>query len=516
MTERAMSPGFRRLAAAVALLGCLVRLWGAGRRLDHRSLSLWHEADYTEIARSFAREDPRLLHPRIDWRRDTSGEVEMELPAMPWLAALARRAAGADERSMRLLAAAVSIAAFLLFRGLARRVLPPGAALVAAAAYALSPLAVYLATRMQPEPLMLLFVLLAAGALWRWYDEPHPGRLLAACAALAAAILLKEPAASLGLLFAWLVWRRRGWAALRDGWVYLGAAIALLPAVAWYAWAYHFWAAQGNSLGLSDEAHLVGWDVLLRRGLLGNARAEVLDVLTPLGLLLALLGLRWAARRLEPALAWYGSALVFYLVAARTAGAGWAFYYHGLSVAPACLLLGAGTAALGERRVKAGGRLPRIAAAALPALVLAALAATTLYRLAQRDGWIDAAATGVRATERRIACARQFAPLIPPDGEIAVRGIAAHDAAGHSIAYNDPTFFAFADRKGFIYPEGEGSLPTLAALARRGARYWIVAEEDLAKPSLDRAAVDRAFRRLATCPGGYALYDLAAPPADRR
>jgi hypothetical protein len=577
MAEHAASPmaaaaarvpraaAFPALTLAVLLAGCLLRLAGAGRPLDYRSLALWHEADYTEIARNFAREGMNPLYPRIDWRGDSSGKVEMELPAIPWLAAVAARTLGAGEGVMRWLSAACSIASLLLFAGLARRALPAGAALFANAAFALSPLPIYLATTMQPESAMLLLVLLAASAIWRWYEQPASGRLLAACAALAAAILEKQPAASLGLMFAWLILRRRGLAALRDGRILAGAAIALVPPLAWYAWAWRFWAIDGNSLGLSDESHLIGSDVLLRRGILGNALFEVRDVFTPLGVVLALAGLRWAWRRLEPAVAWYASALVFYWVTARTSGAGWAFYYHCLSAAPACLLMGAGVAAWRApadvaaaaaaarpfRPPSSQAALPfqeqpsaalpspvpaphavpsplarRLAATLawlLPALTLASLAAVALYRLAERDGVAGAARTEVAATRARALCAARFKAEIPADGRIAVRGLDSRDEGGHLIAGNDPTFFAFADRKGFVYEmrpwrstrTAHPGIAGLQGLARRGARYWIVAEPDLASPLLGRAEVDRAFTRLDTCPGGYALYDLQRRPEAR-
>ncbi len=530
---------WRRLAAPLILAaGCLLRLHGVDRPLDFRSLSLWHEADYTEIARNFAREDLDPLAPRIDWRGDSSGKVEMELPLLPWLSALSRRALGTDERVMRILGAALALATLLLFARLARRVLPRPGARFATACFALSPLAIYLATRMQPETAMVFFQVLAAGALWRWYEQPSTGRLLAAAAALGAAILVKEPAALLGSTFAWLIWRRLGWRALRDWRVYLAAVLALAPAVAWYAWVYRFWVVDGNSLGLSDEAHLVGLDVLLRRGLLGNARVEIVEVFTPPGLLLAAAGCRLARRRLEPAVAWYASTLLFELLAGRTAGAGWAFYYHCLAVAPACLLMGAGAQVLcdaagaGEAAGRAAGGAAgageaaeeaaveaagagrraavRRAAGLLPAAVLACLALVAGWLLARRDGLLDAASTGVAETRDRSLCAAQFAKLIPPQGRIAVSGIDGSDASGHRVAFSDPTFFAFADRKGFVYQHRDGSLATLESLRRRGARYWIVAESDVGRAGLGRAAVERTYTRLAACPGGYLLYDLAS------
>src|SRR5205807_3005406 len=170
-------------------------------------------------------------------------------------------------------------------------------------------------------------------------------------------------------------------------------------------------------------------------------------------------GWRWAWRRLEPVVAWYASALIFYVLAGRTAGASWAFYYHCLSVAPACLLMGAGTqamteraaaAALGERTaaaapgeraaVKSPGERAAAAASTAPrhsrrrpaaarvadllgAAVLLSLGAVTVYLLAERDGAVAAVHSGVEETRRRVACARQFAAAIPPGELIVVRGL---------------------------------------------------------------------------------------------
>src|SRR5689334_17080706 len=86
-------------------LGVVLRLQDAGRPLDGRSLSPWRESDYAGIARSFARESLDPLHPRVDWRADTPGFVEMELLVVPWTAGLLDRAFGADETRMRWLAA---------------------------------------------------------------------------------------------------------------------------------------------------------------------------------------------------------------------------------------------------------------------------------------------------------------------------------------------------------------------------------------------------------------------------
>jgi len=88
---------------AILLLGIALRVAWVGRPLDHRIRAPWRQADYTQIARNFAREDPNLLHPRIDWRRDGPGLVEMEFPLVPWTAGMLDRLFGYREQYLRLL-----------------------------------------------------------------------------------------------------------------------------------------------------------------------------------------------------------------------------------------------------------------------------------------------------------------------------------------------------------------------------------------------------------------------------
>ena len=165
-------------------------------------------------------------------------------------------------------------------------------------------------------------------------------------------MLAKLPAAYLGLLFTAVVLRRLGWQALRTPAVYVAALVALLPPLAWYAWADQFWRAYGLSLGFSNESHLIGWDVLLPPTFLfGIALWETLAVFSPTGWLLAVAGLRLPWPRVELPALWYAAVMAFYVIAGRTTADQWAYYYHVLSAAPGALLMGAGVAALREGRV---------------------------------------------------------------------------------------------------------------------------------------------------------------------
>ncbi len=488
----------RRAGLALLLLivlGTLPRLAFVDRPMDERTLSPWREADYAQLARSFDREGMNPLYPRIDWRGDTAGYVEMEFPALPWSAALLYRLFGYHEELLRLLSALASVAALVAFALLARRVLPPAGALFATAAFAANGLLLALAGSMQPEPLALLLTLLAAGAIYSWWESGSSAALYFACACTAAAILAKSPAAHLGLLLAWLVLRRGGRRALVDPRIYAAAALALVPPLVWYAWAYHHYLATGLSLGVSNETHWLSWEVLrdpvILRGIL---KAELQDVFGLFGVALAACALleRWA--KIEVAAVWYAAMLVLYTLTADTSGDAWAFYYHSSSIPSACLLMGFGFAALLER-----GRPPRTAAALLAALTLLSLAGRGVELIRRR-------ADQPQLAELRHCCL-ELAPHVPAEGHIVVRGGRRTDRHGHPVAYNESMAFTWMDRQGFNYAVEDFHLEHLEAIARRGGRYWLAHPVDLADEDL-RRQIERRFRRIQSC-DGYVLYDLS-------
>jgi hypothetical protein len=486
----------RRLFLAVLLAGIALRLAFVARPLDHRLRSPWRQADTFQIARNFAREDGSILHPRIDWRGDNPGLVEMEFPFFPWLGGMLFRAFGIHAAILRGLSALAEIGSLLLFASLARRLLPDGGSLLAVAAYAFNPLLLYLSTALQPEPLMLFLGLLAVVLLDRWRGRQRGLTLLCAGAALGGAILAKAPAACLGILFAWVVLRVLGLGALRRPAVYAAAALALGPPIAWYGWARHLYLLYGNSLGLSNEYPFLGLDMLFPpRFLVGLVRWETLGVLTPFGWLLLVCALSTPLAELEFPLLWYVSALIFFVVGARTTADDWAFYYHGIAVAPASVLFGAGVTAL--RRAWPG--VARVLAAGTLACLLGAAA----YLLHARDQRPD-----LEAMRR---CGLRFVAAIPEGSAIVVHGGGMYDDQGTPVAHNESMMFAWLDRRGFTYGDEELSVETLERIGARGGRFWIASPDEMRRMSA--APVRDRFQRLDQCPDGYALFDLRPRPA---
>jgi hypothetical protein len=486
-----------------------MRIAPVGRPLDHRLLAPWRESDHVQVARNFYRGDLDILYPRIDWRGDQPGYAEMEFPLLPWLGAVTARAVGYHEALLRVPSAVLGVASLALFARMALAALAPTAALVAVAAFAFNPLLVAMGSALQPDALMLFLVLLAMALVWRWDDDPTTAKLLVACGAIGAAILAKLPAAHLGIVLAYLVLRKRGLRALASPASWLGALIALVPALLWYAWARGFWERYGLSLGVSNESHLIGWDMLVPpRFLLGLLKWETLAVFTPAGWLLAAAALCAPFARTHRLLAWYAAVGVFYLVSARTSADDWAFYYHGASVAPACLLMGAGTGALVD-----GAVIPRRWARLAPwgPWLGRALAAGTILGLLSATGYLVYKRDHQRQLFEMRTCVMEFTRYVPADGKIVVRGGAMRDEYGRPVAHNESMAFAWMDRKGFNYGDDELGVATLERIAARGGRYWIVRDDEM-RPEL-RASAPLRWKRIATCEFDYVLYDLSERPA---
>jgi hypothetical protein len=519
-------PGSRLSATAllsVLLLGAIVGAVDLPRPVDGRSRELWRETDVSGIARNFTREGMNILYPRIDWRGDGPGYVEMEFPAYPYLIAVGYKVFGIHEQIGRVISYAAALITLFLFLRLAAFVLPPPAALAAGVFYALNPIVARLADAIQPEPFMLLGYVGAMYAWTRWLDDERWWWYAWALAFTAFAVLAKAPAAHIGIAFLLLAIWRRGWGVFRQGRVWAFAVVALAPAAIWYVHAHGFWTTYGNSLGVSNHHHFAGLSTFVHpRYIAGIARIELSYVWGQAGLLAVLLALTVAT--VTPGfwygLLWYVAVGVYYLVIAGTSADQWAIYYHIVSVPPAALLVGWAASVLWERlrgldarsraraAVMTAGLLVAMAgawfAADLGRAILAALAAAgviviTIVRLRAPDASLlarspiviaglasvtlatFAADAGKAVKEERharwlgeFATAQMFGRLMTPGARIVVSGNLC--VTPTESAYQQPWYLYWTDHKGFSPCIQDHSLALVQDLVGRGAQYFVVDE----------------------------------------
>jgi hypothetical protein len=439
----------------------------------------WREDDLSAIARSFHREGIDPLYPRIDWRGDGPGYVEMEPPLLSAGMAALYPVFGEEPRVGRWISWAASVAALAAFLALARDRLSPLGAGVAGLVYAVHPLAVRVAPEIRPDTLMLFGYVAGVLFFTRWLRSGSPRDQWLALAATAFAGFAKLPALHVGLLFAVLALRQRGPSAVRDPRLWRFAGAALLPAAAWHLHAYGLWREYGNSLGLSNQDHFAGVDLLTHPKPLLDVllieQAWVLPVSGALAVAVAL-ALGRFRRWLEFELWWLAAVALYLALAAPLTGQEWAYYYHVVAVPPVALLLG-GAAETFARALRAPGRSRQRRLGAVGACLLAAALLQTALRT--HEVLRERGALGEVPPHPLLVCAREFAQIVAPDSKILVTGGRCRDWAGRSKSHHRPYFFYWLDSRGWQPCREEHSIELVTATAARGAQWFVAERRDL-------------------------------------
>lgn len=506
------SPSPRALRFAPALLLAAFAALGLATAFRGIDAPDWREADIAAIARNFSRESMNPLTPRIDWRGDGPGITEMEPPLLPFAMALLEPWTGEDPRVGRLLSLAASLGGFALFLGLARERLHPLGAAVAGAFYALCPLQLSVATELRPEPWMLLGYLASIRYALRWLRFGARRDRARALAGTAFAVFAKLPALHLGLLLSALALRQRGARALRDRELWAFAGLSVLPAALWYAYARSLWLRYGNSMGLSNQDHFAGLDLLAQaRPLVGLLRTEIGQVFTLPGALAILLAAALGAwRRWRDLELWWLAALALYLVAtAPTTGEAWAAYYHVVAVPLAALMLGSAAETFVAAPASGGrGACVRAAGCALVLVALSQSLLGTSALVAQRI-------PGGAAPDALWRCAERFAESVPAGQRILVSAGRCRDAGGRRIAHNRPYLFYWMDRQGFQPCQEELSLEVVQRVAERGATFFAAERRHLRESADLEARLRGRYPVRAECDAAL-LFDLRGPPQPGR
>ena len=414
----------------------------------------WRQTQVLSIARNYHEESMNLFEPRVDSRGPWSGVTGLESPLVYYVMALGYAIFGVHPIVHRVVMLLFSLVAIF---GACRlgRVLFGSAwwGLIAAAMLIANPLFGYYSFVATPDVPMLSFLLLGLAALLRWSETQDGGSLLGGLGALLLAALLKLSSAAAWPAVAVLLARGlRGESRARRLRVLGLVAVALLPVIAWYAWARHLSAANHNfDFMLSSK---LPYPLALVPGV---ARKVLLQWLPEVYVsypqfMLALLGVEVLWRRDEKGLralfAAYGLGLLAYAVAVLPM-LDMHDYFMTPMVAPLLVLV-----LLGLHRLAGLARNLRAARWALALLVIAA-AVVGPWRALTRFG---------RSQPNRdlLAMEKRLPALIPYPKALVV---AASDRSPSIYLY-------YMHRKGWSVRE-DVQTDTLRSMVARGAHFLV-------------------------------------------
>lgn len=432
-------------------------------------LQTWRQADTAAIARNYYEEGLDFLHPRVDWRGDTPGYVEMEFPLYNFLVACGYRLVGGPEEWVgHLLSALFSAATVPLVYALALTFYGTTAARIAAFVLAVNPLDVFYGRAIMPDAAMLFFSVGAVLFFLRWTDGQRASTFLAAVAFTALALLVKIPTLYLGLPLLFLAWQRFGASTFRRPALWAFVALTLGPTVLWYWHGYRLFEETHLTYGIWNRYGYAKWgnpDVLADPGFYGLMLSRLWGVvLTPVGFVVAIAGIAMPVRdRRERVLhVWLVALVVFMLIAAE--GNRVHKHYQLPFVPIAAIFVGKVLAAVwsGEWRVSGSPTARAVAVGTcLGALVVfgwvyaAPLFAVQPFYLAQWE------------------IGRDVDRLIPKDALVVTGEI--DDNVDTPYRSQSPILLYFAHRKGWqLLPQEFTDPNRLHELVARGARYLLV------------------------------------------
>jgi 4-amino-4-deoxy-L-arabinose transferase-like glycosyltransferase len=278
---------------AIILLSGALRLVGIQHPLlGHQS---WRQADTAAMARNFVQERFNILYPRIDWRGNTTGEVECEFPIYQFMLASLYALFGVHESLGRLLSVFFSLLTIPGIYLLGKRIARPSVGLWAAFFFAVLPLPLFFGRAVMPEALLVAACTYAVLLFLHWYDNGSRLALFASAVVLALACLIKPPTLYLGLPLAYLAFRKHGLRAMLRPELWLFAALVVASLAGWYYHAHQLKEMTGLTFGVWEYGSdkwgnwdLVGswdfWERILMTRIFAN-------VLSYAGLPLLLIGL---------------------------------------------------------------------------------------------------------------------------------------------------------------------------------------------------------------------------------
>jgi len=326
----------------ILALGLSCRLlWISQPMLDHWS---WREADVAMIAENFYRHGFHILYPQINWAGATPGHVGTEFPLVPWIAALGYVLFGVQDWIGRSVSVLFFVASVPFLYRLVRRLSNPRCALVAVGVYTFAPLGIFASRSFMPDMASLSLSIAGLDLFAEWLERERDARLfVAASLCVSLAILVKLPAAIIGLPLCAMAWEKYGrhFVARRPLWAFAG--ISLSAPGAWYVhtylvsrahFPYHFFGEGGIAIESLD------W-------YLGIVQRTVMSGLTPIIFAAMLVGILWPS----PARGWhlFHWWLVAMLVFLVVAGPGNRHEWYQLPLVPVAAAF-AGLAYEGVRR----------------------------------------------------------------------------------------------------------------------------------------------------------------------
>jgi len=253
----------------------------------------YRQADVAMIASNFYRNGFDIFHPQIDWAGSFPGYIGMEFPLVPYLMALMYALFGEHLFLGRLLSIGFFALSTAFFYLLVRSYFTIRIALFSMVFFVFSPLSIFFSRTLISDNAMLCFSIGAIYLFSQWTKTVKTRYFIISLIVTMLALLVKIPAAFIGLPIAYLAWYKYGWSFLKMTRLWIFGLIVFIPSLLWYAHAFNLSRNYFPFHMVAERRWLwySGLEIFLDLTYLKIVFARLtVFLLTPIGLLMAIAG----------------------------------------------------------------------------------------------------------------------------------------------------------------------------------------------------------------------------------
>ncbi|CAB5115230.1 hypothetical protein D3OALGB2SA_2638 [Olavius algarvensis associated proteobacterium Delta 3] len=200
--------------------------------------TMWKEIDYITISTNYLQNGFNFFQPEITWPAEPPRITAMELPLVPYMAAIFYALFGFNSLTVRLIPLlSFLLMAIYIFR-LAKREMNSMVGLIAALAASVFPLYHQFGNILFSEPIVIAMSVMAIFHFAQWMDTGQKKDVVIAVFAFSMAVSLKLTPLYMLLPLTWLAYRKYGLNLKSYFKLLAPLTLSLLLPIVWYSYAY--------------------------------------------------------------------------------------------------------------------------------------------------------------------------------------------------------------------------------------------------------------------------------------
>lgn len=199
----------------------------------------WKEIDYLSISKNYWQHGFNFLKPEVSWPAAPPRVTEMELPVVPFFAAVLYQLFGFSAFTARAIPLIAYLVMVIYVYKLARRELSAFTGLLAGMAAGLMPLYHPFSNTLFTEPAMMAMSVMSLYYMAEWVEHHRRRDQILALLSLTITFSLKLESLYLLLPLAWIAFRTYRWQFNKYGGCIVLILLSFILPVIWYSYAYY-------------------------------------------------------------------------------------------------------------------------------------------------------------------------------------------------------------------------------------------------------------------------------------